>query len=56
MRNLKFEICNLQFAMSLFLIIALLLSCGGDQKEDGPLTLTIWQTYNDEENALFEEI
>ena len=56
MKNFKFTICNLKFAISLFLIAALLLSCGGGKKEEGPVTLTIWQTYNDEENALFEQL
>lgn len=61
MKNLKFTICNLQFTMTLFILLTLaigifLLSCGGGQKEEGPVPLTIWQTYNDEENALFQEL
>ena len=47
--------------MSLILLVALILaalslSCGGGQKEEGPVTLTIWQTYNDEESALFQKL
>ncbi|MCK4271596.1 extracellular solute-binding protein, partial [bacterium] len=42
--------------MSLFILTALLISCGGGQKEEGLITLTIWQTYNDQENALFQEL
>jgi multiple sugar transport system substrate-binding protein len=61
MKNLKCTICNLQFEMNLFLLATLILatlslSCGGGQKDNGSVTLTIWQTYNDEENALFQQL
>jgi multiple sugar transport system substrate-binding protein len=57
MKNLKSSIFNFQFTMLFVSIIAaFILACGGDQKEKGPITLTIWQTYNDEENALFQEL
>ena len=57
MKNLKSSIFNFQSSMLFCLLLAaLFIACGGGQKEEGPLTLTIWQTYNDQENALFEEL
>jgi len=61
------EIFGDRFLKPLFLpvlflcaVIATALSCGGGQKdageETGPVTLTYWQTYNDDENALFTEL
>ncbi len=49
------------FIPAIFLLaaIGLALSCGGGKDsgdETGPITLTYWQTYNDDENALFAEL
>ncbi len=63
MKNLKFSVCNLQFDMSylvlsilLFTAIGMTLSCGGGKEDTGHITLTYWQTYNDDENALFQQL
>ena len=61
MKNIKFKICNFQFALSLFMLVIifssiLILSCGGQKEDAGQTTLTYWQTYNDDENALFAEL
>jgi len=67
MKNSNLKICTVQFALShsipaifLFAAIGLALSCGGGREDAGqdagPVTLTYWQTYNDDENALFAEL
>jgi len=56
----KFDRSRLIPVLFLCAAIAAALSCGGGQKETGeetgPVTLTYWQTYNDDENALFAEL
>jgi len=66
MNHSKTELFDARFPKPLFLpilllcaAIAVVLSCGGGKdagEQAGPVTLTYWQTYNDDENALFGEL
>jgi len=54
MKKRKSKTFNLKSSM--LFCLALLLSCGGSKEDSGLTTLTIWQTYNDDESALFAEL
>ena len=57
MKKITFDKLLFIPAILLLAAIGLALSCGGGKEEPGqetgPVTLTYWQTYNDDENALF---
>jgi multiple sugar transport system substrate-binding protein len=61
MNNHPSQILHLKSSLLfIFILTVLCLSCGGGKKdageETGPVTLTYWQTYNDDENALFSKL
>jgi len=60
MTHFTFDRSCLVVALLLCAAVGAALSCGGGQKDagegTGPVTLTYWQTYNDDENALFAEL
>jgi multiple sugar transport system substrate-binding protein len=51
-------IARVVVAMSVLAIVISLVACGGSEEagEEGEVTVTIWQTYNDEENAVFKDL
>jgi multiple sugar transport system substrate-binding protein len=59
MEEFRYSVFKSTISILYFLVLFLVLSCGGGKdagEETGPVTLTYWQTYNDDENALFTEL